>query len=58
MENTFKKFAPNLSDLRPEVQEKATEIAHQLVLEKGLSKPEAIKEGIKQAELWFLNSEG
>ncbi len=58
MENSFKEFASDLADLKPEVQEKAKEIAHQLVEEKKLSQQNAIKEGVKQAELWFLNSEG
>ncbi|MBU0695262.1 MAG: hypothetical protein KKE39_01870 [Bacteroidetes bacterium] len=58
MENSFKEFASDLADLKPEIQEKAKEIAHQLIVKKKLSKQVAIKEGIKQAELWFLNSEG
>lgn len=58
MDDIFKEFADQMGDLKPEVQEKAKEIAHQLIEDKKLSKGEAIKEGMKEAELWFLNSEG
>lgn len=58
MENQFKDFDPQLKDLKPEVREKAIEIAAVLVSEKGLGKDVALKLGIEQAENWFLDAEG
>jgi outer membrane protein OmpA-like peptidoglycan-associated protein len=43
MENSFKEFVSDLADLKPEIQEKAKEIAHQLLKEKKLSKQDTIK---------------
>lgn len=54
----FNGFEPELTDLSPEVKAKALEIAGKLIKEKNLSKPEAIKLGIKQAEEWFFDLEG
>jgi len=58
MENQFQDFDLQLKDLRPEVKEKALEIAAALVAEKGLDKSVAIKEAIDQAEEWFFDAEG
>ncbi len=58
MEDIFIEFTDQMGDLKPEIQEKAKEIAHLLMQDEKLSKEEAIKEGMKEAELWFLNSEG
>ena len=59
MENSnFDDFNAHLVDLRKEVKEKAIEIAQQLVEDKMMSKEAALKEGIKQAEEWFMDLEG
>ena len=58
MENEFKNFDIQLTDLKPEVREKALEIAAVLVSEKGMAKDAALKKGIEQAENWFLDAEG
>ena len=56
---TFENFEPELADLDPQVKEKAIELAIQF-LEAGKfpDQYQALKEGIKQAEEWFLNLEG
>ena len=58
MENQFENFNLQLKDLKPEVREKAIEIASVLISEKGLEKDAAIKRGIEEAENWFLDAEG
>ncbi len=42
----------------PKVKEKAIEFAIRLMKEKKLNKEDALKEGIKQAENWFIDLEG
>ena len=52
-------FHPMLSDLAPRVKEKALELAAALLSEGRFTQPdEALREGIKQAEEWFLDLEG
>jgi uncharacterized protein YdaT len=58
MKEIFDEFESELKDLKPAVKEKALEIAGKLLTEKSLSREEALKEGIKQAEEWFLDFEG
>ncbi|HTN20733.1 MAG TPA: hypothetical protein VL125_09670 [Pelobium sp.] len=59
MKWTFEDFEPDLRDLKPLVKEKAIEIAIRLLQTGKLTdQREALKEGIKQAEEWFLNIEG
>lgn len=58
MREIFNEFDPELKELKPKVKEKALEIADKLLIEKSLSKEEALKEGIKQAEEWFFDLEG
>ena len=58
MDWTFSKFHLHLKDLRPQVREKAIEIARELIEKKHLPEETAIQEAIKQAEEWFMNSEG
>ncbi len=58
MKELFNEFEPELKELKPEVKEKALEIAGKLLDEKSLSGAEALKEGIRQAEEWFLDLEG
>ncbi|WP_176844372.1 hypothetical protein [Mucilaginibacter gossypii] len=56
-EEKFVAFDDQLKDLRPEVKQKALELAegyHQDGLEPGI----ALKKAIAEAELWFLDSEG
>ncbi len=56
---TFEEFEPDLRDVKPSVKEKAIEIATKLLQTGKLTdQREALKEGIKQAEEWFLNMEG
>ncbi len=58
MKEIFDEFAPKLSELKPAVKEKALEIAGKLLTEKSLSREDALKEGVKQAEEWFFDLEG
>ena len=58
MDWTFEDFHIELKDLVPEVKDKALEIARRLAKEKDYPKEKAIAEGIKEAEEWFLNSQG
>lgn len=56
---TFDDFDAELKDLVPAAKKKAIEIARKLLANGEVeSQEEAIKEGIKQAEEWFLDSEG
>jgi uncharacterized protein YdaT len=58
MDWTFEEFKTSLDDLHPEVKEKALTIAKKLVLEKGYSRENTIKEGIIKAEEWFYDLGG
>jgi uncharacterized protein YdaT len=58
MKELFEDFGLELDDLNSMVKERAIEIANQLLEKEGWSKEEALKEGIKQAEEWFLDLEG
>lgn len=58
MKWTFENFKAELIDLTPEVKKKAVTIANKLMREGNISEDEAIKQGIKRAEEWFLDSEG
>lgn len=55
---TFENFKADLENLTPEVRKKALEIAQKLKEKGDVSEDEAIKEGIKRAEEWFLDSLG
>lgn len=56
-ENKFEGFDDQLKDLRPEVKEKALELAA-IYQREGLEAGAALKKSIAEAELWFLDSEG
>ena len=57
--NEFNESDPMLNDLSPKVKEKALQLAADLLAEGRFANPaEALKEGIKQAEEWFLDLEG
>jgi uncharacterized protein YdaT len=56
-EEKFKASDEDLKDLRPEVKEKALELAASY-LEAGTEAGIALKKAIAAAELWFLDSEG
>ena len=59
MNSNFKDFEPMLQDLTSKVREKALELAGQLLVDGKFSdKESALKEGIRQAEEWFLDLEG
>lgn len=58
MEPPFNDLTNFLKNHDPKVKEKAIEIAIRLVKEKKLNKEDALKEGIKQAENWFMDLEG
>lgn len=58
MKEIFDEFEPELKELKPTVKEKALEIAGKLLTEKSISRADALKEGIKQAEEWFFDLEG
>lgn len=53
MEWTFDDFAADLKDLKPQVRDKAKEIANRLMEEQEYSEREAMK----QAEEWYLNKQ-
>jgi hypothetical protein len=53
----FEGFDDLLKDLRPKVKEKALELASGY-LNKENEAAIALKKGIAEAELWFLDSEG
>lgn len=53
----FDDFNVGLDDLKPEVREKAIAFAHEQ-MEQGVERLQAIKEGIKKAETWFLEAQG
>ena len=53
----FEAFDEELKDLRPEVKEKALELASGYI-EEGSEPRAALKKAIAEAELWFLDSEG
>ena len=56
---TFENFKTELAELKPEVKEKAIEIAQKLLTTgKCDSERSALTEAIKEAEEWFLNLEG
>lgn len=54
----FENFKGELSDLTPEVREKALKIAVKIMKNGGVSEDEAIKRGIAQAQEWLYDSEG
>jgi uncharacterized protein YdaT len=54
----FEGFETELKDLVPEVREKALELAGQYLNERGYNKAQPIKEGIADAQAWFMESEG
>lgn len=58
MKEIFDEFEPELKNLKLAVKEKALQIAGKLLTEKSLSREDALKEGIKQAEEWFFDLEG
>lgn len=58
MKEIFNEFEVELKELKPEVREKALEIAAQLLMNKDNKRMDAMKEGIRQAEEWFMNLEG
>lgn len=58
MKEVFKEFEADLKDIRPEIREKALEIAAMLLMNNDYNRQDAIKEGIRLAEEWFLDLEG
>ncbi|WP_182995360.1 hypothetical protein [Pelobium manganitolerans] len=58
MKEIFNEFETDLKDLKPKVREKAIEIASGLLIKKNYTRQDALKEGIRQAEEWFLDLEG
>lgn len=58
MKWTFENFQADLDDLKPEVRKKALEIANELMDKGNYTKEEAIDEAIKEAEEWYLDSQG
>jgi hypothetical protein len=56
-EGKFEGFDDQLNDLRPEVKQKALELAPRYVHE-GMEAGTALKKAIAEAELRFLDSEG
>lgn len=58
MEWTMEYFPLEMNDLKPQVRQKAIEIANKLISDGRQSDPRLIRQAIAQAEEWFLNLEG
>lgn len=58
MKNQFGDSDIQLKELKTEVREKAMDLAEALVAEKGMEKDAALKQGMEEAENWFLDAEG
>jgi|GEM_PF-369348 predicted metal-dependent HD superfamily phosphohydrolase len=58
MKWTLENFPLEMSDLAPNVREKAIEIANKLKQERHIKELSIVEEAIKRAEEWFLNMEG
>ncbi len=58
MKEIFNEFEADLQNLKPKVREKAIEIAAALLTKNNYTRRDALKEGIRQAEEWFLDLEG
>lgn len=58
MESSFNDIAKYLKGHDPKIKEKAIEFAIRLIKEKKMNDEDALKEGIKQAENWFIDLEG
>jgi uncharacterized protein YdaT len=56
-EEIFANLKIELSELKPEVREKAIELIHEM-MNKGIHKDQAISKAIQEAETWFLESQG
>jgi uncharacterized protein YdaT len=54
----FEAFETDLKDLTREVREKALELAGLYLEKPGYDKARAVKEGIADAQAWFMESEG
>jgi hypothetical protein len=54
----FEEFEIDLKDLIPEVRAKALELATWYLEKPGYDKARAAKEGIADAQAWFMESEG
>jgi uncharacterized protein YdaT len=55
---TFKKAPFKLQQLKPEVREKAIEIARKLIEEEHWPEEKAINEAIRRAEEWGIDEAG
>lgn len=58
MKWTFENFEAELKELNPQVREKALTIANHLMEQGDYSEEEALREAIKKAEEWFLDTQG
>lgn len=58
MEPSFNDLAKSLKVYDPKIKEKAIEFAIRLMKDKKLNQEDALKEGLKQAENWFIDLEG
>lgn len=55
---TLENFPLEMKDLKPQVREKAIEIANRMKQEKTINELAIVEHAIKQAEEWFINLEG
>lgn len=53
----FDDFKIDLTELKPEVREKAITLAKEM-MNQGIQRDQAIIKGIQEAETWFLESQG
>lgn len=54
----FEDFETELKDMSPVVRAKALELATKYLQKPGYDKDRAVKEGIADAQAWFMESEG
>jgi hypothetical protein len=54
----FEDFETELKDLMPDVKAKALELIERYLKKPGYDKARAVKEGIADAQAWFMESEG
>lgn len=58
MNEQFKPFENDINALRPNVKQRALDIAKQLLKSEGYDPQAALQEGIRRAEQQFLDEEG
>lgn len=55
---TLENFPLEMQDLKPQVREKAIEIANRMKQQRTVNELAIVEQAIKEAEEWFINMEG